>query len=130
GEGGDRAVAQDRTPRNKAARPRDRPDAPRRHRRGQGAAVETARRAGGQMSTSLIDQLKVIERQLPKLFKGNHWHSLYVDYEPPTVERLWTDVGNCRLYLHRIHPCEKALYHAHPWPSAIKVLSGVYEMAV
>src|SRR5262249_19829040 len=33
---------------------------------------------------------------------------------------------------HRIHPCERgqALFHPHPWPSAMRVLEGEYEMAV
>jgi len=59
------------------------------------------------------------------------WETLLVNYEPPWVERLWRDFeGGYRLYLHRIYPCEKALFHPHPWPSAIKVLSGSYEMGV
>lgn len=60
------------------------------------------------------------------------WKSLYIDYEPPTVLRLWRtiDGGGHRLYLHRILPCETALFHPHPWPSAVKVLEGAYEMNV
>jgi hypothetical protein len=60
------------------------------------------------------------------------WQSLYVDYHPPTVERLWTTWHLYRVYLHRIHPCEReqALFHPHPWPSAMRVLEGEYEMAV
>lgn len=60
------------------------------------------------------------------------WHTLDVDYEPPRVERLWRDMvtPGYRLYLHRIHPCEKALFHPHPWPSAVKILHGSYEMRV
>src|SRR4029079_13314692 len=31
-----------------------------------------------------------------------------------------------------IHPCEPkdALFHPHPWPSAMRVLDGIYEMAI
>lgn len=58
------------------------------------------------------------------------WNTLDVDYEPPRVERLWTEFEDGRLYLHKIHPCDKALYHPHPWPSAIKITWGRYEMAV
>jgi len=59
------------------------------------------------------------------------WESLDVDYEPPRVERLWRPYeSQYRLMLHRIHPCETALYHPHPWPSAVKVVSGQYEMGV
>jgi hypothetical protein len=46
------------------------------------------------------------------------------------VERLWTQYGQHRVFLHQIHPCEKALFHPHPWPSAVKVLSGLYEMGI
>ncbi len=58
------------------------------------------------------------------------WESLDVNYEPPRVERLWRKFGDFRIYLHRIHPCEKALFHPHPWPSAVEVLSGAYEMGI
>jgi hypothetical protein len=32
--------------------------------------------------------------------------------------------------LHAIEPCSKPLAHPHPWPSAVAVLSGSYEMGV
>ena len=37
-----------------------------------------------------------------------------------------------RVSLHRIHPCAagEALFHPHPWPSAMHLLTGEYEMAV
>jgi hypothetical protein len=54
-----------------------------------------------------------------------------VNYHHPRVERLWTQVGDSRLMLHVIHPCNssEALYHPYPWPSAMHVLSGRYETA-
>lgn len=58
----------------------------------------------------------------------NQWNSVYVDYERPFVERLWIQDGENRIYIHRIHPCEQPFYHPHPWPSAMFVLSGSYEM--
>jgi|SRR5271166_217534 len=60
------------------------------------------------------------------------WQTLDVDYEPPHVERLFTQFeDDYRLFLHVIYPCEKALFHPHPWPSAVKVLKGgIYEMGV
>jgi hypothetical protein len=80
----------------------------------------------------MLQILARAERALPGLLQSREgWHSLDVDYEPPRVERLWRGFeGDYRLYLHRIHPCETALYHPHPWPSAIKILEGGYEMAV
>jgi hypothetical protein len=57
------------------------------------------------------------------------WNRLFIDHEEPVVERLWAEASSdYRVYLHRIHPCERPLYHPHPWPSAIHVLSGRYEM--
>jgi hypothetical protein len=57
---------------------------------------------------------------------------MYIDYHPPTVERLWRKWGEYRICLHRIHRCAagEALFHPHPWPSAMRILSGEYEMAV
>lgn len=80
----------------------------------------------------MLKLLAQAEAELPELLKWlDGWTSLDVDYEPPRVERLWRPFHeDHRLYLHRIHPCETALFHPHPWPSAIKVVTGGYEMAV
>lgn len=81
----------------------------------------------------MLDILYAVEKELPVLLQDeNAWKSLYVDYHPPTVERLWLPWSEYRINLHRIHPCERdeALFHPHPWPSAMRVLSGEYEMAV
>jgi hypothetical protein len=80
--------------------------------------------------------LEQIEAKLGVLLSDppEAWASLDIDYEPPRVERVWRQVHvsgqDYRLYLHRIHPCEQALFHPHPWPSAVKVCSGSYEMEV
>lgn len=78
----------------------------------------------------MLEELERAERELPALISSSRWSSLDVDYEPPRVERLWTQLDGLRVYLHRIHPCDSALFHPHPWPSAVKVVSGRYEMAV
>jgi hypothetical protein len=46
------------------------------------------------------------------------------------VERVWRDYKGCRISLHCIHPCEssEALFHPHPWPSAMEIYDGIYEM--
>ncbi len=81
---------------------------------------------------SLIRMLGRAGKALQELFDDEAgWQSLDVDYEPPRVERLWRPYeSDHRLYLHRIHPCEQALFHPHPWPSAILLLSGRYEMGI
>ena len=80
----------------------------------------------------MLDVLKNVEKELPKLLKDRSlWKSLYIDYHPPFVERMWTPWSDYRIYLHRIHPCteDEALLHPHPWPSAMKVF-GEYEMGL
>ncbi len=84
----------------------------------------------------LLAVLERIEREvLPALVRDSTaWQSLFVDYEPPFVERLWAPVqlGDeaYRVFLHRIHPAplDACLFHPHPWPSAIRLLSGTYRM--
>lgn len=61
------------------------------------------------------------------------WESLDVNYRPPHVERLWRPLGEGRVFLHRIEPCDAkdALFHPHPWPSEMLVFGpGGYRMLV
>lgn len=77
--------------------------------------------------------LSQVEQVLPSLLQNEAiWKDVDVDYHPPHVERMWCDWEGYRVYLHRIHPCApgEALFHPHPWPSAMHVLSGMYEMTV
>ena len=80
----------------------------------------------------MLSALYEIESQIPGLLRQAGWNSMYINYHPPVVERLWRQIGDYRVYLHRIHPCskEQALVHPHPWPSAIRVLKGCYEMGI
>lgn len=83
-------------------------------------------------SISMLEVLSQIEVDLPNLLQFEDWPSLDITYHPPIVERLWRPWREYRIYLHRIHPCsmEEALYHPHPWPSAMRILKGEYEMIV
>ena len=80
----------------------------------------------------MFKRLREVEQELPDLLEKEIWNGLYIDYHPPIVERVWTQVGENRIYLHRIHPCSEgeALFHPHPWPSAMRILSGEYEMGI
>lgn len=73
-----------------------------------------------------IDELPVFLRS----YEG--WESVDVTYHDPRVERIWRQWGENRISLHRIYPCDvgKALFHPHPWPSAIRIVSGRYEMGI
>ncbi len=79
-------------------------------------------------NTSMLETLRAISDQLPTLLRRREiWRSLHVLYEPPRVERLWCQLGDLRVFLHKIWPTEaEVLYHPHPWPSAVRVVSGRY----
>src|SRR4051812_30799875 len=81
----------------------------------------------------MLDILARAETELPALLQHPaRWNSLDINYHPPFVERLWTTWSDYRISLHRIQPCEPsdALFHPHPWPSAMRILDGTYEMAI
>ncbi|MFQ5598586.1 MAG: hypothetical protein ACE5GK_11105 [Nitrospiria bacterium] len=82
---------------------------------------------------SLLKALEDIENGLfPLLNNPKRWESIDIDYHPPRVERVFMQQAELRVSLHCIHPCpaKGALFHPHPWPSAMRILSGRYEMAV
>ena len=81
----------------------------------------------------MLTDLFNLEKELAShLADTESWNSVYVDYHKPYVKRLWKQIGENRVYLHQITPCERAesLLHPHPWPSAMKVIQGAYEMGV
>jgi hypothetical protein len=81
----------------------------------------------------MLERLNQIERELPDLLRDeSKWNSLFVDYHPLTVERLWREMGDYRVCLHKIHPCkpEEALFHPHSWPSTMKLLAGRYDIGI
>lgn len=80
----------------------------------------------------MLEILARVEAELPRLLVETTWNSLDITYHPPHVERLWIPWRDYRVSLHRIHPCEPsdALFHPHPWPSAMRILDGTYEMAI
>lgn len=82
-----------------------------------------------QMITTLLE----VEKILHTLLINNKLHSMYIDYHKPFVSRIWFQYGENRVYLHKIEKClesSEALYHPHPWESAIRIISGHYEMGV
>ncbi len=80
----------------------------------------------------LLKVLHEAEANLVDAWLGDpdSWQSLDIKYETPHVERLWRQFGDYRVYLHRIHTCQTALFHPHPWPSAVTIVAGTYEMEV
>eukprot|EP00808_Paulinella_micropora_P016115 g63865.t1 len=82
----------------------------------------------------MLKALSKANAVLPKLLREHPstWQSLDVLYHPPRVERVWRQWGDYRLCLHIIHSCtnQEALFHPHPWPSAMRILQGQYSMSV
>lgn len=84
----------------------------------------------------MLGLLKEAEQHLVQLLKQDTrdvpWKSMFVDYHYPYVERLWIPWKEYRLSLHRILPCQtnESLFHPHPWPQAVKVMQGNYEMGI
>ncbi len=81
----------------------------------------------------MLDLLSIALSELPALLADPAgWHGMRIDYHRPFVDRAWRPWRDCRLSIHRIHPCApgEALLHPHPWPSAIAILDGSYEMAI
>ena len=82
---------------------------------------------------SMLEALERIEKDLPAmLMYPEQWKTLDVTYHPPRVERVFIQHNDLRISLHCIHPCskEEALFHPHPWPSSMRIISGKYEMAI
>jgi hypothetical protein len=82
--------------------------------------------------TGMLAELLRLKRQLPDLIANPEtvWNTLEVLYEPPRVERVWTQIEENRLFLHRIYPCKQGYYHPHPWPSAVTIIQGRQIMTV
>ena len=79
----------------------------------------------------MMEVLRQVEKLLPMLLDDREvWKGVDITYHPPRVERVWRQWGTYRINLHRIHPCERreVYLHPHPWPSAMRVRSGSYEM--
>lgn len=49
----------------------------------------------------------------------------------PITEKIWRQHGDIRINLHRILPTTKdVFFHPHPWPCAMIILKGIYEMGM
>lgn len=81
----------------------------------------------------MIEILTHVEKNLLPLLQTATLNSMYIDYHKPYVRRIWFQHGAYGVFIHRIEPCSgsaEALYHPHQWKSAVRILSGSYEMGV
>lgn len=58
------------------------------------------------------------------------WEALLINKRKPHTYRLFTQVGDNRVCLHKFDACSsnEAGRHPHPWPGAFLVLHGTYRM--
>ncbi len=81
----------------------------------------------------LIRELWDAEFALSELLQETaEWRGIFIDYEKPHIARLWRPWKQYRINLHLIYPCDNSetLFHPHGWPSAMKIISGMYKMVV
>lgn len=85
----------------------------------------------------MLELLYKVEDLLIELLYKNidNIQTMYIDYHKPYVSRIWfiDKELDCRVFIHKIERCEEsseALYHPHKWDSAIRIISGEYEMGI
>lgn len=81
----------------------------------------------------MLDVLLKVESDIENILENADFKTLYIDYHKPFVSRIWFPFGEYRVYLHKIEPSgasSDALFHPHPWKSAIRILKGTYEMGI
>lgn len=66
------------------------------------------------------------------LHDQSKWDSLIVNRRKPHTYRVFTNVGDFRICLHRFDTCDlqESFEHPHPWPGAFTVMEGSYQMKV
>ena len=83
---------------------------------------------------TLLNELNTIIEHLPSYLSKKGWESLLITKHPPVIHRLSLQTNEDRaLYLHKLHYCgdkTHAYMHSHPWPCAVHVVQGGYEMGV
>lgn len=81
----------------------------------------------------MLKTLIEIEARLPELLSSAAISTMHIDYHDPIVNRVWFQYNEYRVYLHKIFTCKssmEALFHPHPWKSAVRIIRGGYEMGV
>ena len=81
------------------------------------------------MIKTLQDYLpNILQRVREALVHPNLWDSLVINRRKPHTYRVFQQIGDYRVCLHRFEPCEEAdaFPHPHPWPGAFLLLEGEY----
>jgi len=85
------------------------------------------------MEDTMLKKLDEAHCDLKLMLNNCRWNGISIDFAPPKMIRLWASYNGIKACLHKIYPIsadniEKPFLHPHPWPCAIKVLKGAYEM--
>lgn len=79
------------------------------------------------------DLIQIMKLQLPQLLEtANNWDSLVINKRKPYTYRVFTQINNMRLCLHKFDVCnqEESFMHPHPWQGAFSILKGSYRMVL
>jgi hypothetical protein len=86
-----------------------------------------------------LNMTTVLEKVAPLipslLLDRDNWRSLYINYQPPHLMRIFCQVGPIRINLHYFLPTDiiitekedPNLYHPHAWASCMHILDGRYK---
>jgi len=84
--------------------------------------------------TQMLEYLDdVIKNEVLNLFSHpSRWDSLIINRRKPYTYRIFTQLGDIRICLHRFETCDEheAFLHPHPWPGAFLILKGGYRMGI
>ncbi len=75
------------------------------------------------------DELVNAEELILHLIHNVAYKTVNILHDEPQVWRIWWEVENTRIALHKIFPCvnpDDCFFHPHPWPSAIRCLKWWY----
>lgn len=81
----------------------------------------------------MIKKLQETLQILPALLLSpDNWSSLIVNRRKPFTYRVFRQLGDMRVCLHKFDTCDEheSFPHPHPWPGAFVILSGGYKMWV
>lgn len=111
------------------------------------------------VSLNMFNVMREVELLIPPLLKERvKWKSLYIDYRPPHLMRIFTDVISkelgdkpVRISLHYFLPVQEVelkahensdkefeasltsgenLYHPHGWASCMRIIEGLYDQSI
>ncbi len=83
----------------------------------------------------MIENLKrfISDGTILNLLKDNsNWDSLIVNRRKPHTYRVFTQIDEFRICLHKFDICDlqESFEHPHPWPGAFVVMEGSYQMKI